>query len=138
MHSARYIQISLSMKVLEPYCLARLILFIASRVYARYIWYSPQSQAAPLTPLDKSDLTLAEAAFYFDSLFLPARSPVTTASPLFMNISASSPHSLATGHEQYFVRLQPHSPALGLILSGLTRVSLPLFCLLRSYQIAPI
>ena len=137
MHSARYVQISLNMKVLEPYCLARFILFIASRVHARYIWHSPQSRAQPSTPFDKSDLTLAEAALYFDSLFLPARSPVTTASPLFVNISASLPHSFTTGLEQYFVRLPPHSPALGLVLSGLMRIALPLFRLLRSYQIAP-
>lgn len=138
LHPAEYIQTPLDIKVLEPYCLARIILFIASRVYARYIWHSPQSQAAPLTPFDKSDLTLAEAAYCFDSLFLPARSPVTTASPLFVNISASSPHSFTTGLEQYFVRLLPHSPALGLVLSGLMRIALPLFRLLRSYQIAPI
>ena len=138
MYPAGYIQTPLDIKVHEPYCLARYILFIASRVYARYIWYSPQSPVSLSTPLDKSDLTLAEAALYFDSLFLPARSPVITASPLFMNISASSPHSFTTGLEQYFVRFLPHSPALGLVLSGLMRIALPPFRLLRSYQITPI
>ena len=70
LHPAEYVQTPLDIKLLEPYCLAQFILFIASRVYARYIWYSPWSQATPLTPFDKSDLTLAEAA-YFYSYYLP-------------------------------------------------------------------
>lgn len=80
-------------------------------MYARYIWHSPQSPVLPLTPFDKSDLTLAEAASVYSPIFV---------SPVFCHNVQTS---ISDSRKSVFITsLRPYSQSL----LNPSRVSIPL------------